>query len=59
MLNDVLAKFPEILLGSYPVLDIPEYKVKVTFESKDPEYLQRALHSFLASLPDGAVQRVE
>lgn len=59
MLNDVLAKFPEILLGSYPVLDIPEYKVKVTFESKDPEYLQRALHSFLASLPDGAVHRVE
>ena len=59
ILNDVLAKFPEILLGSYPVLDIPEYKVKVTFESKDPEYLQRALHSFLASLPDGAVQRVE
>lgn len=59
ILNDVLAKFPEILLGSYPVLDIPEYKVKVTFESKDPEYLQRALHSFLASLPDGAVHRVE
>ncbi len=59
MLNDVLAKFPELLLGSYPVLDIPEYKVKVTFESKDPEYLQRALQSFLASLPDGAVHRVE
>ena len=59
MLNDVLAQFPEILLGSYPVLDIPEYKVKVTFESKDPEYLQRALQSFLASLPDGAVHRVE
>ncbi len=59
MLNDVLAKFPDLLLGSYPALDIPEYKVKVTFESKDPEYLQRALQSFLASLPDGAVHRVE
>lgn len=59
MLNDVLATFPQLLLGSYPVLDIPEYKVKVTFESKDPEYLQRALQSFLASLPDGAVHRVE
>jgi molybdenum cofactor synthesis domain-containing protein len=59
MLNEVLAKFPELLLGSYPVLDIPEYKVKVTFESKDPEYLQRALQSFLSSLPDGAVHRVE
>jgi FAD synthetase len=59
MLNDVLAAFPQLLLGSYPVLDIPEYKVKVTFESKDPEYLQRALQSFLRSLPDGALHRVE
>ena len=59
MLNDVLAQFPELLLGSYPVLDVPEYKVKVTFESKDSVYLQRALQSFLASLPDGAVHRVD
>ena len=36
MLNDVLAQFPELLLGSYPVLEVPEYKVKVTFESKGP-----------------------
>ncbi|MDP2603740.1 MAG: competence/damage-inducible protein A [Deltaproteobacteria bacterium] len=59
MLNDVLAKFPDLLLGSYPVLDIPEYKVKVTFESKDAAYLDRALQSFLASLPEGAVQRID
>ena len=59
MLNDVLAKFPQLLLGSYPVLDLPDYKVKVTFESKDPAYLERALQSFLASLPDGAVQRID
>jgi molybdopterin-biosynthesis enzyme MoeA-like protein len=59
MLNDVLAQFPELLLGSYPVLEMPEYKVKVTFESKDPEYLQRALQSFLSSLPDGAIHRVD
>ncbi len=59
MLNEVLARFPQLLLGSYPVLDIPEYKVKVTLESKDPDYLQRALQSFLASLPEGTVHRVE
>jgi molybdenum cofactor synthesis domain-containing protein len=59
MLNDVLAKFPDLMLGSYPVLDIPEYKVKVTFESKDAAYLERALQSFLAALPEGAVQRIE
>ncbi len=59
MLNDVLAKFPQLLLGSYPVLDIPEYKVKVTLESKDADYLDRALQSFLSSLPHGAVQRMD
>jgi molybdenum cofactor synthesis domain-containing protein len=59
MLNEVLATFPELLLGSYPVLDVAEYKVKVTLESKDPAYLDRALQSFLASLPADAVQRIE
>jgi len=55
----LLAKFPDLLLGSYPVLDVPEYKVKVTLESKDADYLDRALKSFLSSLPDGAVQRLD
>ena len=59
MLNDVLAKFPDLLLGSYPVLEIPEYKVKVTLESKDAAYLDAALQSFLSSLPDGAVHRID
>ena len=35
ILNDLLVKFPELMLGSYPVLDNPDYKVKVTLESKD------------------------
>jgi molybdenum cofactor synthesis domain-containing protein len=58
-LNELLVKFPELLLGSYPVLDVPEYKVKVTLESKDPAYLDRALRTFLDALPEGAVQRVD
>ena len=36
-LNDLLVKYPKILLGSYPVLDNPDYKVKVTVESKNRE----------------------
>lgn len=59
ILNDVLAKFPKLLLGSYPVLEAVDYKVKVTLESKDSHYLDRALQSFLTSLPEGAVHRVE
>lgn len=59
VLNELLAKFPKLLLGSYPVLDMVDYKVKVTLESKDSDYLERALQSLLASLPEGAIHRAE
>ena len=59
LMNDLLLEYPQLLLGSYPVLDIPDYKVKVTLESKDSDYLDRALQSFLSSLPDGAVHRIQ
>ncbi|MPZ75888.1 MAG: competence/damage-inducible protein A [Deltaproteobacteria bacterium] len=58
-LNDLLLKFPHLLLGSYPVLDLPDYKVKVTLESKDSKYLENALQTFIASLPKDAVHRIE
>jgi FAD synthetase len=58
-LNELLAKFPHLLLGSYPVLDLPDYKVKVTLESKDSDYLDGALKTLLASLPQDAVHRID
>jgi molybdenum cofactor synthesis domain-containing protein len=58
-LNDLLVKFPELLLGSYPVLNVPEYKVKVTLESKNGEYLDRAVQTFISSLPENAVHRID
>ena len=59
VLNELLGKFPKLLLGSYPVMDVIEYKVKVTLESKDSEYLDRALENFLASLPEAAIHHIE
>ena len=59
ILNDLLANFPELLLGSYPVLDNPEYRVKLTLESKDPNYLNQAFERLLSSLPEGAIHRIE
>jgi molybdenum cofactor synthesis domain-containing protein len=59
MLNELLVKFPGLMLGSYPVLDLPEYKVKVTLESKDQNYLTQALDAFVASLPKDAVHRID
>jgi molybdenum cofactor synthesis domain-containing protein len=59
ILNDLLEEFPELLLGSYPVLNVPEYRVKVTLESKDRGYLERASRRLLDRLPADAVHRVE
>ncbi|HEX4998772.1 MAG TPA: molybdopterin-binding protein [Terriglobia bacterium] len=41
-LNRVLDQFPDLMLGSYPYLDNPDYSIKITLESKDASYLERA-----------------
>ena len=58
-LDDTLREFPELLLGSYPKIDNPEYMVKVTLESKDADYVDRALRHLLRVLPAGSVVRTE
>jgi molybdenum cofactor synthesis domain-containing protein len=57
-LNALLADFPALLLGSYPEFSNPEYRVKVTLESRDAAYLDQALEAFLARLPVEAVVKV-
>jgi molybdenum cofactor synthesis domain-containing protein len=57
-LNRLLESFPLLQLGSYPELSNPEYKVKVTLESRDRGYLEQALGDFLARLPADAVVKV-
>jgi molybdenum cofactor synthesis domain-containing protein len=58
-LNELLRRHPELMLGSYPEFLNPDYKVKVTLESKDPKYVEQALEEFLHRLPADAVVRVE
>lgn len=58
-LMQTLAQFPALLLGSYPQLDDPEYRVRITLESKDEAYVERALAALLALLPPDAVVRTE
>jgi len=58
-LNELLAGHPDLMLGSYPEFSNPEYKVKVTLESKDRGYLDAAVGSFLDRLPKEAIVRVE
>ena len=58
-LNALLVRHPELMLGSYPEFFNAEYKVKVTLESKDRAYVERAVEDFLGCLPALAVVRVE
>jgi FAD synthetase len=58
-LDDTLREFPALMLGSYPKIDNPEYMVKVTLESKDAGYVERALQHLLRVLPAGSVVRTE
>ena len=48
LLHRVLAEFPDLLLGSYPYFDNPVYSIKLTLESKDSQYVDRA-HALLVS----------
>lgn len=59
ILNGVLASYPKLLLGSYPVIDNPEYRVKVTLESKDQDYLNQAFETLLGAIPKGSIHRIE
>lgn len=58
-LNSLLKNFPQLLLGSYPVIGHTDYKVKVTLESKDPDYLEQAFQKLLRTLPEGSIHRIE
>jgi molybdenum cofactor synthesis domain-containing protein len=58
-LNAMLGVYPDLLCGSYPEFSNPDYRVRVTLESKDGDYLGAALADLLGRLPADAVVRVE
>jgi molybdenum cofactor synthesis domain-containing protein len=58
-LNSCVARFPELMLGSYPKLGDSDYRVKVTLESKNRDYLERAFNYMLDLLPKDAVVKTE
>jgi molybdenum cofactor synthesis domain-containing protein len=58
-LNDCMRNFPDLMLGSYPRIGDPDYRVKLTLESKDAEYLERAFRHLMGLLPAEAVVKTE
>ncbi|HVN85784.1 MAG TPA: molybdopterin-binding protein [Candidatus Binatia bacterium] len=58
-LDQTLAEFPHLQLGSYPKLNDPDYRVRVTLESKDRDYVDRALKHLVGLLSPESVVRTE
>jgi molybdenum cofactor synthesis domain-containing protein len=59
LLDMIVREFPELMLGSYPEVRNPEYRVKLTLESKDPAYLAQAYERLLALFPADYIAKVE
>ena len=58
-LNSTLSEFPDLMLGSYPKNNDPNYRVKITLESRDESYLDRAFRHLITLLPKGCVVKTE
>ena len=52
ILREIIDRFPELLLGSYPTFNNPDYMIKLTLESKDENYLQEAYDSLVTRLSE-------
>jgi molybdenum cofactor synthesis domain-containing protein len=57
-LDDVVAAFPAVDVGSYPHLDATDYRVKITVDGRDRQAVDDAVARLQAKLGD-AVVRVE
>ena len=59
ILNRVVDENVDVSFGSYPVLNMPDYRVIITAESRSEGPLQSAMDSLLQSLPQSVVVRIE
>lgn len=50
ILHELLAEYPDLMLGSYPYFDNPVYSIKLTLESKHFEYVELAHAALLKKL---------
>jgi len=50
VLHQLLGEYPDLMLGSYPYFDNPNYSIKLTLESNNLEYVERAELALLSEL---------
>ena len=55
ILHEIVDRFPELLLGSYPTFNNPDYMVKLTLESKDESYLEEAYDTLVGRLGEARI----
>lgn len=58
-LNTLLKEFPQLMLGSYPRINEDEYRVLLTLESRDSDYVNRATATLVSRLPADAIHKIE
>ncbi len=59
LLDQVVAAYSDVEVGSYPKWFDPSYKTKVTFDARERERLESALAAFMELIPQAVVIRVE
>jgi molybdenum cofactor synthesis domain-containing protein len=59
ILDRVAKEHPRIALGSYPRIDAPDHRVKLTLEAQVEAPVEEALRALLDALPPGMIVRVE
>jgi molybdenum cofactor synthesis domain-containing protein len=58
-LDETVARFPDILVGSYPKWADSGYRTQVTFDGSDPSLVRAALDDFCMRLPAGEPRRTD
>ncbi len=58
LLDRVVARYPDVDVGSYPKWHDPTYKTKITFDGRDEPRVREAHDAFIATLPTGEPQRL-
>jgi FAD synthetase len=58
-LNALLKEYPQLMLGSYPRINEADYRVLLTLESRDPDYVNRATDTLVSQLPADAIHKIE
>jgi FAD synthetase len=58
-LHDLIAEFPELMVGSYPRYSEEGFRTLITLESRDEGYVGRATDSLIGRIPTEYVLRVE